>query len=372
MHIVRHGGRFIGSFHLSQPSHSFSGHRVQTTPCYFLAGLHLPYPPTYLFPTLLMAPNNRLRILALTAATLPLVSGAFHERWTTTPKGWVAANRPRSTEPLTVTIALTMRNIDQLESKLLSIATPGSSQYGQYMDVEDMQAAFNPSPSTVSSVTSWLDSHKIYNYTVDGAFVDVTSDVGTFNTLLNASYQYYVKGGVTKLRTGTYTIPDEVQQDIVLFYPGLFLGDVNGVGAGYDATTAITAVETRMELENPVLEKDALAPLEDVATLCQSYATPACLKAMYNFGNYTPDATSGSKVAFGNFYGMSTILSDLYAWEKDYDIPQQGFEEVLIAGGQNPQNATLRNILEPNLDAQTVVGIVNPLPVSNQIVGGAG
>ncbi len=145
---------------------------------------------------------------------------------------WSASLKPANSVKETFTIALTMQNMEQLESKLLSVSTPGANLYGQYMDVDEVNTVFAPSDVAFSSVLAWLHSYNISDYTVDGAFIDFSADIHTADALLNASYQYYASNSVTKLRTLSYSIPDDLEQHVVLVYPGTYFGlvDVTNVG----------------------------------------------------------------------------------------------------------------------------------------------
>ncbi|KAK7943559.1 tripeptidyl peptidase a protein [Apiospora aurea] len=55
-------------------------------------------------------------------------------------------------------------------------------------------------------------------------FEDFRCNISTANTLLNASYYYYTNPGSTKLRTLSYSIPNELQPDIALIDPGTYFG----------------------------------------------------------------------------------------------------------------------------------------------------
>lgn len=96
---------------------------------------------------------------ALVAALLSQVLPAFgvvHEKLAALPLGWTATAAADTSSPVSFTIALTQQNIDQLETKLLAISTPGSASYGQHMDVDDLNAFFAPTAGASDAVESWL------------------------------------------------------------------------------------------------------------------------------------------------------------------------------------------------------------------------
>jgi tripeptidyl-peptidase-1 len=82
--------------------------------------------------------------------------GVVHEQLAALPLGWTASSAADTSAPVSFTIALSQQNIDQLESKLLSVSTPGSASYGQHMDVDDLSAFFAPTAGASDAVESWL------------------------------------------------------------------------------------------------------------------------------------------------------------------------------------------------------------------------
>ncbi|KAI1258857.1 peptidase S8/S53 domain-containing protein [Xylariaceae sp. FL1019] len=298
------------------------------------------------------------RSLALVASTLPMILAKSFQHYAKLPTGWTAMDRVDGSSMQTFSIALTMQNIDKLESKLLSVSTPGSEEYGAHWDDEAVKGYFAPSGEAVSSITDWLASNGMANYNLNGAFVDFAADINTVNTLLNASYQHYTKDGVTKLRTLSYSIPEEIQEHITLIDPGLYFG----------SSKAFLPTPTRTQ---PKLPSQKRASKVTVDAACQTSITPACLKQMYNVGNYTPKASSGSKVGFGSFLNQSALYSDVSDFEDFFGIPQQNFTVVLIANGTNDQNPETAGIGEADLDAENIIGIAHPLPMIEFITGGS-
>jgi tripeptidyl-peptidase-1 len=95
--------------------------------------------------------------VALLSQALPSLA-VVHELMASVPAGWTATSAADESTPVSFTIALVQQNIDQLEAKLMAVSTPGSPYYGQYMDVDDMNAFFAPVSGAGSAVESWLQS----------------------------------------------------------------------------------------------------------------------------------------------------------------------------------------------------------------------
>lgn len=301
---------------------------------------------------------------------LPLTQAATYSHYAAVPAGWTAEGSLASDTVQTFTLALTMQNIDQLETQLLDVSTPGSANYGSHWDEDTVNSYFAPSTSAVSDVTSWLEDNGITTYNVDGAFVDFAATVETANTLLNASYEQYTKAGTTKMRTLSYSLPDSVDEHIVLVDPGLYIGGSRAY-MPIGLPSKMTPTKTRSEPTTANNNKRTLVSRTTIDASCQTSITPACLKELYNVGNYTPSVRSGSAVGFGSFLNESAIYSDLFDFEELFGIPSQNFSVVLIANATNDQNIETASYGEANLDVQNIVGIAHPLPVTEFITGGS-
>lgn len=85
------------------------------------------------------------RILALFALLSQVFGLVLHEQLTGVPPGWEVTGTPNASSELILQFALTLQNLDQLETKLASVPTPGSSDYGKYLDADKVSALFGAS-----------------------------------------------------------------------------------------------------------------------------------------------------------------------------------------------------------------------------------
>lgn len=269
------------------------------------------------------------------------------------PSSWSLVDMPSGESTMSLSIALTRQNIGQLESKLSKLSTPGSPQYGQWLDKNDIDSQFPVVDDT--KVVNWLQSAGISNMAREGGMLNFAASVDTVNKLLNTNFAYYKKGNSVKLRTHQYSIPDNLSNYIDLISPTVYFGNVH---AASPAPSRPQEFQTR-------------GSATTVSPSCQTSITPSCLKEMYNVGHYTPQASSGSRVGFGSFLNQSAQLTDLADYEAFFNIPSQSFTVQTINGGVNDQNATLGNVVEADLDVELIVGVSHPLPVHEYITGGS-
>ncbi|KAJ5947643.1 hypothetical protein N7466_000658 [Penicillium verhagenii] len=264
------------------------------------------------------------------------------------PSTWSLVSTPTDST-MSLAISLSRENVDQLESTLTKVSTPGNAEYGQWLEKDDVDSKF-PVVSDAPVVT-WLKSAGITNYTRDGALLKFSGSVEKVNSLLNTTFANYASDGSVKLRTSEYSIPSDLSDYIDVISPTVYFG------------------KTRAALPtNP--KSRSLRSRTTPAASCDEYITPSCIKAMYSVGDYTPEASSGSVVGFGSFLNQSAIQSDLAKFQKLFDIPAQKFTVETLNGGVDNQTAPEGDIGEANLDVQLISGVSHPLPIHEFITGG--
>ncbi|KAJ5708887.1 hypothetical protein N7493_010221 [Penicillium malachiteum] len=263
------------------------------------------------------------------------------------PSTWNLLDEP-TTGTMSLAISLSRQNIDQLQSTLTKVSTPGESEYGQWLEKDDVEAQFPVVDE--APVVSWLKSAGIQNYTLDGALLKFSGNVATVNKLLNTTFAVYEKEGSIKLRTSEYSIPSSLASYIDVISPTVYFG------------------KTRKALPYPT--KGHLKARSDIAASCSDQITPECIKEMYNVGDYTPKVSSGSKIGFGSFLNQSASESDLADYQKLFDIPTQSFTVTTLNGGVNNQSDSIDNVDEANLDVQLISAVSHPLPIHEFITGG--
>ena len=274
---------------------------------------------------------------------------AVHERLAMVPHSWTVAGSPEAKDMMTLSIGLRQQNLQEIEPRLLAVSTPGHAEYGNHMSREEVAALLKPTDEANDAVVAWLKKSGVTKLTTDGEWVKFATTVSKANELLGANFMYYESEEVKKLRTLQYSIPDTLTQHVDLVTPTTYFG--------------------KTVAHAPVLHysEDQIASRQ--AASCSSSITPSCLKQLYNV-TYTPSATSGSKIGFGNFLNQSARTSDLSSFESRNSIPAQGFSNVLINGGKDDQ-AVDDNHGEANLDVQNIVGISHPIPITSYITGGS-
>ena len=294
------------------------------------------------------------------ALSIPLfliisIRAVVHEQLAALPNGWKQVGTPADGDTMTLQIGLQQQNLDQLDSMIYEVSTPGSSSYGKYMDADDVAAVLHPSIDARPAVLAWLKGagiSKTYSY---GSWITFSTTVGSVNTLLSTQFHYYESDGIQKLRTTSYSVPDSLVEHIDLIAPTTYFGK--------------TSAHAPMATAKMYYPRRHIAPRQ-LNSSCADLITPACIKELYNVGNYTANPNSGSKIGFGNFLNQSARNQDLSLFETANSLPQQNFSVQLINGGVNDQ-AFDANHGEANLDVEYIIGVSHPVPVISYITGGS-
>ena len=314
-----------------------------------------------------MAVLSMPRLVGLFALVSQALGLVLHDQLADVPAGWAVAGIPSSTSQLNLQIALTQQNVDQLESKIASVSTPGSSEYGKYLSVDEVSKMFGASAASKSAVETWLKSEGVTTYSTVGDSVWIQTTVAQANKMLGTTFKTYTdSAGNSKLRTTEYSLPESLKSHVDLVSPTTFFGK----------TKAMRSIqETRVHSLAP-----RTLPASCNTTILYANETfaafvPDCLKIEYNIGSYTPEANSGSKIAFGNFLNQSASFSDLALFEQYFGIPSQNFSVVLVnpqdGATDLPQPPLVANDGEANLDVQNIIGLSHPLPVTAYITAGS-
>lgn len=103
---------------------------------------------------------NHVRHLIIAALGAALAGSAIAMPYPTqaTPNAIDLGDADSGAGAISVTVALKLRNEDQMQSLLQSIYTPGSAQYGKFITPQQFAAQFGPSAQTIAHVTQRLQA----------------------------------------------------------------------------------------------------------------------------------------------------------------------------------------------------------------------
>ncbi|KAF8878645.1 peptidase S8/S53 domain-containing protein [Mucidula mucida] len=305
----------------------------------------------------LISLSTVLVALAIAASGTPTPRAMrVHDRREAVPKGFAAAEMASADTNLNLRIALTPKDIAGLEKTLLSVSTPNSASYGQYLSLDQVKAYTSPTEASVSAVTAWLSEHGVTDIAVTGAYNDWLSfsvPVETANTLFSAQFQNFVDedSGERITRTLEYSLPKDLEADIALVHPTTSFAKPR-----FGPTSPVFSI--------PVPNANITERANPAPSSCASVVTPACLQALYGIPT-TPATESSNVLGVTGFIDQYANEADLGRFlrqlRRDID-PSTTFTLQTLDGGVNPQTLSEAGI-EANLDIQYTIGVATGVPV---------
>lgn len=247
------------------------------------------------------------------------------------PKGWSVVAQASPDELVSLRVGLPQQHAAALEQAVLEISTPGHPNYGLHLSRNQVRAYTAPTEQSVSSVVDWLAKSGIKS-SVNNDWISFTTDVKTANELLDAKFTWYLyeKDNSPRLRTLSYSIPDELSGSIDLIQPTTRFGQL-----GAKKSTIF-----EMQILEPAEEDEVKTSMAVEAADCNpSRITPACIKSLYNI-KYTA-SPEGNLVAFSSYLEEYARYDDLASFESQY-LPAaagQNFTVELVNGGLDDQDS---------------------------------
>ena len=268
---------------------------------------------------------------------------------------------------------------------LVIVSDPSHRRYGKHLTTDEINELVKPSNSALFAVHEWLADHGIdldeLDYTPAKDWIKVRLPVSTVEDLLDTKYSTYQhEDGSYVVRTPEWSLPahlhehiDTIQPTNSFFRAKARRSTVKPIGKARPAARYGHAVS---------LNKAAAAGKLTPAQACNASAvTPLCLRTLYGTVDYVPQVPGENKVGLNDFLGEINNKSDAYLFlsqfRPDALSEAYSFKQVSIDGGtlqQTPLNASQLNAgtgFEGNLDAETILGIDYPTPLTAFSTGGS-
>lgn len=312
---------------------------------------------------------------------LPILGSAFaapqdetFEALLSVPEGFTKVRAANPSTKLFLRIALEQPGQAVFEQALLDVSTPDHPKYGQHLEAAELKAMLKPRAASTDSVLSWLQSSNVPAADIenDGEWINFYVSVATANNMLRTTFDVYKHEIDNKemIRTLSYTVPKEVAKHITMIQPTTrFSRQLAQRSTVKDIQDLAVASHDRKapEVPKPIT-------IEPVDPSCNDTITPACLRAIYNIGDYEAPAVKGAKLGVAGYLEQWAKYDDLATFEEMYAPWSIGdnFTVESIKGGVNPQDDYSENDVEANLDLQYTVPIAVGVPVTFYTTGGRG
>ena len=348
-----------------------------------------------------------LVVLGAVTATFASPLRAQSEYWVkehhNVPRKWTRIGAAPPHHVINLQIGLKQSRFDELERHLyegkegifckysslanpssFTVSDPSHGRYGQHLSVAEVNDLVKPTDDSLRLVHGWLLDHGIetegLKYSAARDWVKVPLHVGEVERLLNTNYSIYKhEDGTHLVRTPEWSLPGHLHHHIVAIQP---------TNSFFRTSPKSTNIKV-----NPVnYDHDRVSRLKysgkygtnnlTVASACNvSAVTPLCLRTLYGTLNYTVQVPGKNKVGLTNYLTEASNRSDVSIFLRNFRPEAASaaftFKTNIVAGGddqQTPNNATqndARKDLEGNLDAETILGIDYPTPLTTYNTGGS-
>ena len=232
-------------------------------------------------------------------------------------------------------------------------------------------------------------------------WININLPVHLAESLLDTKYYIYrhADDGTTALRASRWSLPVHLHHHIEAVHPSNAFfrlarqsnylkprSEMPSIGLEgndsptYDELVKIDRTEMgHMDIPDIRNLLDNLSPSQ----ACNRLATsPLCLRTLYGTLDYTPQAPGKVRVGLVNYLDQVNNQSDIEIFLKRYRPDAVGaaykIKTEIVAHGSNQQapvteEQAARTVgLEGNLNAETIIGLAYPIPVTAYNVGGRG
>ncbi|KAF8186085.1 family S53 protease-like protein [Mycena galopus ATCC 62051] len=288
-------------------------------------------------------------------------SMVLHEQRGTPPPGFTSQGAAPATQMLTIRVGLTSNNIGGLQDKLGSVSTPGSTNFRQWLSVDDIRAYVQPSAATIEAFNSFASANGLQPNVIspNGEWATISLSVSQANALFAANFEQFTHPNLTApvTRTLSVSLPEELVGHVEVLHPTTAF-DTPRVRLGSRRTA-------RSRRSRRAIPPDSCMGPEDTIT-------PACLQTLYGIP-LTPATQSSNTLMVAGYIGdwAQTGALELFLQMLRPDIPPNTtFAVESLDGGLDTQGQFFfENVIEPNLDTQYTIGLATGVPVTFLTVG---
>ncbi|KAJ7366057.1 family S53 protease [Mycena albidolilacea] len=296
-------------------------------------------------------------LIAFAAAGPAFQNFVVQDSLSSVPQGFSKVGPAADSTTLNLRIALASSDFAGLEKALYDVSTPSSSNYGNHLSKDEVNAFLAPTADAASAVQAWLDSHGLTatKSSAAGDWLSLSVPVSKANELFNAKYENFehVASGKTYARTLSYSLPSEVADHVAAVHPASTFNNPTSLKPVLSAPKTSSGIST-----------------DATPASCATTITPACLQSLYGIPT-TAATESSNSIAVAGFIEQFANSADLKSFLTKFrtDVSSATtFKLQTLDGGSNSQTSSKAGV-EANLDIQYTVGVATGVPVFFVSVG---
>jgi len=277
-------------------------------------------------------PSHEAMKFTTIAASLILASAdrkVLHDR-KVYPSSWNIVGRASSHHKSEFTIALKQQNLDLLEQKFWAVSDPDSSEYQNFMSMDEISQMIQPKPEMKAAVLKWLESNLETAQIEDrGDALKVRATAQEVEKLFETELNTFTHDNGHELvrAMGQTSVPEEIHNAIDFV-------------AGLNEFTMHRASSVKTPKPDADTVKQATTPI----------IIPESLKSMYSIPDSLVDTNVSQSVA--EFQDDSSYnKDDLQTFFKQTNLPSAKVYDII-----GPYSGTYPD-MEATLDTQYMMGV---------------
>jgi subtilase family serine protease len=221
--------------------------------------------------------------------------------------------REASSEPVQMSVGLTLRNQGQLNDLIKKLYDPNDPLFHQFLSVEAFKSQFAPTDDDVNQVTAYLISKglRIKKVHANHLLIEVEGASGVVESAFQIELHEYItdKGRIAYAPTSNPLIADEMASK---------MNTIVGLStfAHWNSHARKNPNQISMASENP-------------QTSVGSYMTPAKIKSAYNLASLTQTG-AGESIALFELDGYTP--SDITTYANYFSLTAPTLQNILVSG----------------------------------------
>ncbi|CZS88190.1 related to tripeptidyl-peptidase I [Rhynchosporium graminicola] len=333
------------------------------------------------------------------------------------PTGWRKIGPADYRSTIQLDIALISQDAPQLERHISEVSNPHHQRYGQHLSADELRSFMSPAADVIRHVEEWLQENGVSEFRYNSArdwIKTAPVSLDKVERLLNTKYSVYhhQENNITTVRTNEWSLPSYLHDYILTVQPTnsfLLLKPPKAIPRQYtrsEAPIAVRKSESTRDDHNlggvvPSYDELAAGDLEELGHVsipvwkdlsanptlkeaCNQDAISAlCISFLYGTANYHLQSPDKIKIGLVNYLGEDTNETDINTYLESYvgDAASDGaaykIQTHIVNEQENEANfpsdphQTVSGVgLEAALDAETLIGLTHPIPITAYNVGG--
>ena len=267
--------------------------------------------------------------------------------------------RPAANDEMKITFLLKIRDGDALERKFWSVSDPTSSDYQNYMTLEELSDFVRPAQSNIDALLDWFRSHGVTEWTTvpNGDAYTISIPVRTVEAMLNVHMEKFeianphVLGSAHQAHFRNYRVVRSLRRYSIPAHLRDVIEVVAGVNNFPSARPVFSGAMARREAE---AAKEALKNSAEFQS--STWVTPTVIYSELNIPTGTVGKSSNNLQAVAQFLEQYYSPQDLSSFQSYFNTPSQTVAKVI------GNNIASQPGGEASLDIQYIMGTGQGVP----------